>query len=78
VPRTTKKAKRTKPSDYFSDIDAWPNEWMGVDEDLEIGRGLLGLFIPFIQHLIDLKSDEFSAVFLRFWRGADGRRSIVR
>lgn len=54
VPRTTKKSKkRTKPSDYFSDIDAWPNEWMGVDEDLEIGRGLLGFFIPFIQHLID-------------------------
>ena len=26
---------------------------MGVEEDLEIGRGLLGLFIPFIQHLMD-------------------------
>ena len=26
---------------------------MGVEEDLAIGRGLLGLFIPFIQHLID-------------------------
>jgi len=26
---------------------------MGVDEDLEIGRGLLGFFIPFIQCLID-------------------------
>lgn len=26
---------------------------MGVEEDLEIGHGLLGLFIPFIQHLMD-------------------------
>lgn len=26
---------------------------MGVEEDLEIGRGLLGLFVPFIEHLID-------------------------
>jgi len=26
---------------------------MGVDEDLEIGRGLLEFFIPLIQHLID-------------------------
>ena len=26
---------------------------MGTREDLEIGRGLLALFTPFIQHLID-------------------------
>ena len=26
---------------------------MGIEEDLAIGRGLLALFIPFIQHLID-------------------------
>jgi len=43
----------THPSGYFSDIDEWPNNWMGVEEDLEIGRGLLALFLPFIQHLID-------------------------
>jgi hypothetical protein len=53
MPKTKKKSKRTKPSDYFPYIDEWPNEWMGVDEDLEIGRGLLGFFTPFIQHLID-------------------------
>jgi hypothetical protein len=41
------------PSDYFSDIEKWPNNWMGVEEDLAIGRGLLALFIPFIQHLVD-------------------------
>jgi hypothetical protein len=34
-------------------MDEWPNDWMGIKEDLEIGRGLLALFIPFIQHLID-------------------------
>ena len=32
-------------SDYFSDIDEWPNDWMAVEEDLEIGRGLLTLFM---------------------------------
>jgi hypothetical protein len=26
---------------------------MGIEQDLEIGRGLLALFTPFIQHLID-------------------------
>ena len=40
-------------SDYFSDIDEWPNDWMAVEEDLEIGRGLLALFIPYVKHLID-------------------------
>jgi hypothetical protein len=54
VPKRKKKAKNaTRPSDYFPDIDEWPNNWMGTKEDLEIGRGLLALFTPFIQHLID-------------------------
>lgn len=54
MPKTEKKAKSaTRPSDYFPDIDEWPNDWMGTNEDLEIGRGLLALFTPFIQHLID-------------------------
>jgi hypothetical protein len=53
-PKTKKKAKgATRPSDYFTDIDEWPNNWMGTEEDLEIGRGLVALFTPFIQHLID-------------------------
>jgi hypothetical protein len=52
------KAKRNTndvehPSDYFSDIDEWPNDWMAVEEDLQIGRGLLALFIPYVKHLID-------------------------
>jgi hypothetical protein len=51
----TKKTKKggSRPSDYFPDMDQWPNDWMGIEEDLEIGRGLLALFTPFIQHLID-------------------------
>jgi hypothetical protein len=51
----TKKTKKggSHPSDYFPDMDQWPNDWMGIEEDLEIGRGLLALFTPFIQHLID-------------------------
>ena len=54
MPKTKKKAKSaTRPSDYFPDIDQWPNDWMGTKEDLQIGRGLLALFIPFVQHLID-------------------------
>ena len=54
MPRAKKNTNDTKqPSDYFSDIDELPSNWMGVEEDLKIGRGLLALFIPFIQHLID-------------------------
>ena len=53
--QTTKKTTKggSRPSDYFPDIDQWPNDWMGIEQDLEIGRGLLALFTPFIQHLID-------------------------
>jgi hypothetical protein len=54
VPPTKKNTDDAKhPSGYLSNIDEWPEDWMGVEEDLAIGRGLLGLFIPFIQHLID-------------------------
>jgi len=41
------------PADYFPDLEKWPEFWMGVNEDLAIGRALLALFIPFIQHQID-------------------------
>jgi len=54
VPRAKKNTNDAEhPSDYFSDIDEWPNDWMGVEKDVEIGRGLLALFILYIQHLID-------------------------
>ena len=54
MPKAKKNTNDAKqPSGYFSNIDEWPSDWMGVEEDLEIGRGLLALFIPFIQHLID-------------------------
>jgi hypothetical protein len=54
MPKTKKKAKSARlPSDYFPDIDEWPNNWMRTSEDLAIGRGFLALFTPFIQHLID-------------------------
>ena len=54
MPQAKKNTNDTKHHlGYFSNIDEWPNDWMGVEEDLAIGRGLLGLFIPFIQHLID-------------------------
>jgi len=53
-PKSRKKTQGpNSPSDYFPDIDEWPKHWMGAKEDLEIGRGLLALFIPFIQRLID-------------------------
>jgi hypothetical protein len=41
------------PADYFPDLNEWPENWMGVEEDLDIGCRLLALFIPFIQHQID-------------------------
>jgi hypothetical protein len=53
MPKIKTKIKGATPSDYFADIDDWPTDWMAIKEDLEIGRGLLGLFTPFVQHLID-------------------------
>jgi len=53
-PQTKKRAKGAmRPSGYFPDLNEWPDNWMGTEEDLEIGRGLVALFTPFIQHLID-------------------------
>ena len=54
MPKTKKKAQGPmSPADYFPDLDEWPEDWMVIEEDLAIGRGLLALFIPFIQHQID-------------------------
>ena len=54
MPQTRKNTNAAKrPSSYFPDIGEWPDNWMGVEEDLETGRGLLGLFITFVQHLMD-------------------------
>lgn len=54
MPQTRKNTNDAKrPSSCFPNIDEWPNDWMGVEEDLETGRGLLGLFIAFVQHLMD-------------------------
>jgi hypothetical protein len=47
------KTKCITPSDYFPDIGDWPTDWMAIEEDMEIGRGLLAQFTPFVQHLID-------------------------
>ena len=47
------KEKARCPADYFPDLDQWPNDWMEIKGDVKIGRGLLTVFIPFIQHLID-------------------------
>jgi hypothetical protein len=47
------KEKVRCPADYFPDLEQWPNDWIETKKDLKIGRGLLALFILFIQHLID-------------------------
>ena len=71
MPKTKKKAKSaTRPSDYFPDLDEWPNDWMGTKEDLEIGRGLLALFSPFIQHLMrgwPRKPSKTTEVISGYW-----------
>jgi hypothetical protein len=54
MPKTKKTTEiATRPTEYFPDLDRWPNHWMYTKEDLKIGRGLLALFTRFIQHLID-------------------------
>jgi hypothetical protein len=50
---TQKKQHALGPSDYCRDIAEWPKEWTVINADMDIGRGLLALFTPFVQHLID-------------------------
>lgn len=44
---------RKGPTDYFKDFRNWPNDWMIVEADKEIGKGLLEVFEDFINSLID-------------------------
>ena len=44
---------RKCPTDYFKDFRSWPNDWMIVEADKEIGKGLLEVFEDFINSLID-------------------------
>src|SRR5664279_4573428 len=36
---------------YCRDLQEWPERWMGVEEDLPAGRGLVACFMPFLVHL---------------------------
>jgi len=38
-------------SAYCRDLENWPRSWMGLEEDLPPGEGLLTCFRPFIAHL---------------------------
>lgn len=35
------------------DLDSWPEKWQFGPEDLPIGEQVVGLFIPFILHMLD-------------------------
>jgi hypothetical protein len=32
-------------------MDAWPESWAGLRADVPVGRGLVGEFRPFVNHL---------------------------
>ena len=54
MPKVAQKTQGSlTPYDYCKGMAEWPQDWVLVNEDLAIGRGLLALFIPFIQSLID-------------------------
>jgi hypothetical protein len=38
----------------LKDCDKWPKQWMGIDEDLLYGQGLVEAMRPFILHLLAL------------------------
>ena len=71
MPKIKTKTKCITPSDYFPDMGDWPTDWMAIKEDMEIGRGLLGQFTPFVQHLIDeglaKKTIENTDIILTCW-----------
>jgi hypothetical protein len=35
------------------DFHRWPRRWMGLEEDVPYGEGILKVYAPFLQHLID-------------------------
>ena len=40
------------------DFPKWPRRWMGVDDDVPYGEGILKVYAPFLQHLIDSGSSR--------------------
>ena len=43
--------KTISPTHYCKMFYQWPDNWMGVDEDLEVGEKILSGITPFFQHL---------------------------
>ena len=43
--------KTISPTHYCKTFYQWPDNWMGVDEDLEVGEKILSGITPFFQHL---------------------------
>jgi len=48
--------------DYCKDVVEWPKRWMIVDEDIEYGEKVMGVFIPF---LIDIVKRGYSRRTIR-------------
>lgn len=40
------------PEDIYSDFPEWPMRWMGIEEDVPYGKGILQVMRPFIENLI--------------------------
>lgn len=43
--------KNITPNHYCKSFNQWPDNWMGLDEDIEIGERILAGITPFILHL---------------------------
>ena len=56
-PRQPEMTRTSKPitaiTDACPEFPDWPRRWMGVDEDVPYGLGILEVFAPFIQKMID-------------------------
>ncbi len=41
-----------KPEDIMPTFPEWPRQWMGLQEDVLYGQGLIKVMRPFVEHLI--------------------------
>ncbi|MCK4623147.1 MAG: hypothetical protein KAT62_13135 [Desulfuromonadales bacterium] len=41
-----------RPEDIIPTFPEWPRQWMGLQEDVPYGQGLIKVMRPFVEHLI--------------------------
>lgn len=68
-PKAMPTTHRKTFSELFTTMSGWPDTWMGMPEDLPLGKKLVDEFAPFVEHLANsaLKPATIRRHFDNLW-----------